>query len=70
MSFFCGFPMSDPKLPPGTNYCLCNVCGAYFSGVKAFDRHRVGSYPDRSCLGPVDMSERGFQINAKGYWSV
>ena len=61
-----------PKLPPGTNRCLCASCGAYFGGVSAFDMHRVGPAADRSCLPPGavrDKQERSLLwLNKYGYW--
>lgn len=60
--------MRDQKLPPGTNRCRCAACGEYFGGVGTFDKHRVGHPAERSCLGRVQMRERGLRINEKGYW--
>lgn len=59
---------SDPKLPPGTNYCRCPTCGEYFGGVTTFDRHRVGPAADRACLGRLAMRRAGLSIDSKGYW--
>ena len=60
--------MNDPKLKPGTNYCLCRSCGQYFGGVKGFDMHRR----DSGCLPPDTLltrkGERLLEINARGYW--
>ena len=61
----------DPRLPIGTNYCKCSSCGEYFTGEKAFTRHRVRKDQQVSCLPPVDMSERGFYPVSRGaftYW--
>jgi hypothetical protein len=33
--------VTDPLLPPGSNRCLCDGCGRYFGGVRAFDRHQT-----------------------------
>ncbi len=64
--------MSDPKLPPGTNYCRCAACGEYFGGVSAFDLHRVGAAEDRACLPPAQVSNRQsepvLRLNNRGYW--
>ena len=60
---------SDPKLPVGSNKCNCAACGAYFGGVTALDKHRLGGYPDRVCLDAGAMAKAGLQLNAKGYWS-
>lgn len=56
--------MSDPKLPFGTNYCLCRSCGLYFGGEYAFSRHRV----DFRCLTPEELANAGFRLSARGYW--
>ena len=62
----------DQKLPHGTNRCKCSGCGEYFGGVRAFELHRVGQYPDRSCLAPSCVSDSQKQpllrLNDRGYW--
>lgn len=57
----------DPKLPVGSNFCLCGSCGEYFGGVKSFDTHRHGN-DVRACYGPSVMRERGLELNSRGYW--
>lgn len=52
---------SDPKLPPGTNFCLCSACGRYFGGVNGFERHRVKF----QCVDPATI---GLELNPRGYW--
>jgi hypothetical protein len=52
---------SDPKLPPGTNRCLCSECGRYFGGADGFTRHRV----NYQCVDPATV---GLQLNSRGYW--
>jgi hypothetical protein len=52
-----------------TSRCLCVACGCYFNSVKAFDRHRVGEFPNsRQCLTPREMGERGMTLNSGGFW--
>lgn len=34
---------------------LCSACGRDFGSVKAFDKHRVGDYPQ---TGPADYLDR------------
>jgi hypothetical protein len=48
----------------------CSACGRAFSGVDAFDRHRVGPYePDeRRCLTPAEMVEKGLFRKPSGVW--
>jgi len=62
----------DPKLPVGTNYCLCSACGEYFGGVRAFELHRVGPAAKRSCLHPSRVSNGKnrplLRLNKRGYW--
>ena len=62
----------DSKLPPGTNYCLCPSCGAFFGGVRAFELHRVGPTNDRSCLAPGGVPDSHKQpllrLSNRGYW--
>ena len=63
---------TNPKLPLGTNRCLCASCGHYFGGVRAFELHRVGPADDRSCLSPRRVSDRQkqpvLQLNKHDYW--
>ncbi len=56
--------MSDPMLPPNTNYCKCPTCLEYFNSVYPFDLHRIGG----GCLTPKQMEEKGMAKNARGYW--
>lgn len=59
------------RLPLTGNRCQCPTCGAYFSRVRAFDRHRVGTIGiDRRCLTEAEMIARGWQRNAAGYWII
>jgi hypothetical protein len=55
----------------------CGACGEDFSGVRLFDRHRVGVHeylasverPDgRRCLAGSEMLEKGWRWDAKGRW--
>lgn len=50
----------DPRLPYGTNFCLCAACGRYFGGVNGFERHRVNF----QC---VDAATIGLRLN-RGRW--
>ncbi|WP_148667894.1 hypothetical protein [Mizugakiibacter sediminis] len=57
------------RLPLTGNRCQCPACGEYFSRVRAFDRHRVGTVGiGRRCLAEAEMIARGWQRNAAGYW--
>lgn len=63
----------DPKLKPGTNYCLCKCCGEYFLSDRGFSRHMTRKNGENACLAPPDMSERGFRHVSKGkfwYWAA
>lgn len=55
-------------LPPGSRYCRCASCGAYFGGERAFAVHRAGPTADRRCLAPSGMRERGMEMDSSGYW--
>jgi hypothetical protein len=47
----------------------CAACGAVFAGVRAFDAHRVGPYPDgRRCLIPGEMRALGMTQDNRGWW--
>lgn len=59
--------MNAPRLTG--NRCQCPACDGYFNSVKAFDRHRVGAYPNsRRCLSPPEMTRRGMTANRAGFW--
>ena len=59
---------SDPKLPPGTNYCRCGGCGEYFKSPSGFDKHRVTDKGERRCLTVIEMFAEGMSKNERGYW--
>lgn len=52
--------------------CRCPTCGEWFNSTSTFDRHRVGPWTDRGthrrCLSVAEMTERGWSLNAKGFW--
>lgn len=54
--------------------CKRPHCGESFTRLRAFDRHRVGSFMDRGvhrrCLTPTEMVERGWEQNSKGFWVI
>lgn len=52
---------ADPKLAPGTRFCMCGACGRYFSTPRNFERHRVA-------FACVDPSTRGMVQDGCGYW--
>ena len=47
----------------------CPTCSRYFNSVRAFDKHRVGSFEaGRRCLHPEEMLERGMVVGSDGFW--
>ena len=47
----------------------CQSCKEYFNSSGAFEKHRTGKYGvDRRCRTPEEMIEKGFSLNAAGYW--
>ena len=49
---------------------LCAVCKRDFASVRAFDRHRIGSYQGgRRCLSEDELRVRGFVQNAYARWT-
>lgn len=49
--------------------CRCAKCGEFYNSTRAFDKHRVGAYPDgRRCLTVAEMAARGMALNAAGFW--
>lgn len=41
------------SLPIGSQRCRCPACGAIFSTVSNFDRHRAGKMDARYCRNPA-----------------
>jgi hypothetical protein len=60
--------MTDPMLPPGSNFCKCATCGNYFLNYKAFDAHRIGAAEDRGCLPTPEYPVSGLTLDSRGYW--
>jgi hypothetical protein len=62
----------DPKLPRGTDKCLCRACGQYFKSSGTFTKHRVGNWEaqgaNRRCLTVEEMSALGWLLNETGHW--
>jgi hypothetical protein len=59
-------PKTNYKLKPGGRICRCPACGEAFSGIKAFDIHRVGVHAEnRSCIR-LGGSERHIITTPKG----
>lgn len=47
----------------------CQACKEYFNSTGAFNKHRTGKHGvDRRCLTPEEMIDKGFSLNATGYW--
>ena len=67
--------MSDPMLPPGTNFCKCPSpsCGEYFTNVGTFDMHRKGNAENRRCSDPHTLVDKHgkarLRLTGKGYWA-
>jgi len=67
---------NDPKLPFGSNYCLCSVCGEYFTSESTFRMHRVdddSGNEGRSCRDPAKILDRGrkprLRLTPSGHWA-
>lgn len=56
------------------NRCQCPACGDWFNSTSTFDRHRVGTFESagvantRRCLVEVELTARGWSLNAGGFW--
>lgn len=68
--------MTDPRLMPRTNHCLCSLCGEYFTTEKNYEMHRqtVSRKPyTRVCLDPATITTQNkkarLRRNSKGLWS-
>lgn len=51
---------------PNGNQAHCGACHETFSGITAFDHHRIGPVDERTCVTPTDC---GMHLNAYGVWS-
>lgn len=64
---------------------LCTSCGADFSSVSAFDRHRIGSnqydfreglemdpprLDGRRCMDEAEMLAGGLELDRRGRWRI
>lgn len=58
--------MAAPRLTGSR--CLCRTCGEYFNSTGMFDRHRIGTCPDRRCMTAAELLKRGYSRNAGGFW--
>ncbi len=58
----------NTRLPPGTNFCKCALCGLRFKSVRAFDKHRIGVWPDRGCMPEAECPGLGLEKDPKGHW--
>jgi hypothetical protein len=49
----------------------CTACGAHFTSLELFDRHRVGRHdPDeRRCLTVAEMKAKGWRVDGRGRWT-
>jgi hypothetical protein len=53
---------------------LCSACGAKFTSVVGFDKHRTGKFTDehpnygRACLSETDISALGMRQDETGRW--
>jgi hypothetical protein len=47
----------------------CQSCKEYFNSVRAFERHRMGTYGvDRRCRTPEELLALGCSLNKDGFW--
>lgn len=51
-----------------TGPCSCGACGEHFRALYAFDRHRVGVWPNRGCLDVAGLEGIGFKQDQGGRW--
>lgn len=49
---------------------ICTSCNLVFSSESSFDKHRTGSYAERTrrCLKEEEMKVKGMDQNEKGIW--
>jgi len=50
--------------------CKCGACGELFNSVRAFDRHRTGSFQPlmRRCRTPKEMQALRMSRKRAGFW--
>lgn len=65
--------MNGPRLTAGR--CQCPACGEFFTSVREFGRHRIGSFAqmgggghDRRCLTAEELKARAWRKDARGFW--
>ena len=46
----------------------CPTCHEYFNSVRAFDKHRTGTWTTRRCLTADEMTGKGMLKNQSGFW--
>ncbi len=53
----------------GRNLCHCSACHQTFTGITAFDRHRVGDHfaGTRRCTEPAEVQ---LLRNHNGHWAA
>ena len=61
-------PLKHPLPEKPSKVCGCRACGEVFNSLSAFDRHRIGKYPNKQCLTAEELTEKGWKQNTKGYW--
>ncbi len=57
-----------PPFPLRGQNCQCGGCGKLFRRTSTFDRHRVGVGADRRCLTSMELTDRGWTQDSKGFW--
>jgi hypothetical protein len=63
------FPASGLK--HGTRTCLCRGCGRTYTGVSAFDSHRMGEISaGRRCGTDAEMAAVGLRPNEHGHFGM
>jgi hypothetical protein len=58
-----------PRLRVGSSVSQCPTCALFFTGVKPFDRHLLGSgSANPRCMTETEMRAIGMKQNAYGTW--
>lgn len=60
-------PNKSPIPLKGDN-CRCGACGLLFRRTSTFDAHRYGPYRNRRCYTSIELAQKGWKPDSRGFW--